>query len=185
MDVRDLRAEIDAWVSATYEGAVHADGGGQRLVYKVPTKQAALKIWAETDAAQHERHVREVSALARLDHPHLPRIVDPIAQIEISGEVLTFYLEQWLDAPSLRSYATALPFDPDRVRQLSRGWASAVVALHDADIVHRDISLGNVLAGVDSGYVIDLGLSKHLSRCCTPRSWCARWDFGACLEFPR
>jgi len=72
-------------------------------VYRIPAKSAALKIWVTSDLAQHERHVREVSALERIDHPHLPRIVAPVAQIEIQDQLLAFYLEQWLDAPSLKA----------------------------------------------------------------------------------
>ncbi len=54
-------------------------------MYHVPSESAALKIWVTADPLQHDRHVREVSALSRLDHPALPRVVAPIAQIEIDS----------------------------------------------------------------------------------------------------
>lgn len=157
-----MRASVDEWVSRWFPGATYADGGGQRLVYRVPAQAAALKIWVATDASQHERHVREVSALARLAHPNLPRVHAPITQIEIKDRLLAYYLEEWIDAPSLKSQLSTLPLSEAQFRQVGAALAAAVNALHEANIVHRDISLGNVLVGRDSSFVIDLGLAKHL-----------------------
>lgn len=131
-------------------------------MYHVPSESAALKIWVTADPLQHERHVREVSALSRLDHPALPRVVAPIAQIEIDSQVLAFYLEQWLDAPSLKSQLSQFPFEDQRGCGLGASIADALAALHAVDIVHRDVSLGNVLASPNAGYLTDLGLAKHL-----------------------
>ncbi|HEX6300594.1 MAG TPA: tyrosine-type recombinase/integrase [Acidimicrobiia bacterium] len=157
-----MRTSIDLWVRRSFEGSTFANGGGQRLVYHVPSESAALKIWVTADPLQHERHVREISALSRLDHPALPRVVAPIAQIEIDSQVLAFYLEQWLDAPSLKSQLSQFPFEDQRVRGLGASIADALAALHAVDIVHRDVSLGNVLASPNAGYLTDLGLAKHL-----------------------
>lgn len=162
MEIRDLRTQVDRWVSQRFAGGTFADGGGQRLVYRIPTKSAALKVWIATDAVQHERHVREVDALASIDHPNLPHVVAPVTRIDVEGQSLAFYLEQWLSAPSLRSQISDFPLAEDRFRPIALAAAEAVGMLHRANIVHRDMSLGNVLANHGSTYVIDLGLAKHL-----------------------
>lgn len=164
MDIRDFRRELDEWISRAFHGASYADGGGQRLVYKVAAEgeASALKIWLVTNSAQHERHVREVSALSMLQHPNLPRINAPIAQVEIQGQLMAFYQEQWLEAPSLKSQLGEFPLDEEVARAYAYGVAAALEALHEESIVHRDVSLGNILCGDDGVYLIDLGLAKHL-----------------------
>lgn len=162
-DIRDLRPEIDSWLGRVFSDAVFEHGGGQRLVYRLPSQNAALKVWIVSEPAQHERHVREVGALDRISSPHLPRIVAPIAQIELDGNPLAFYLEEWIEAPSIKAQMELLPMDPARLVRVARAVAGAIALLHAESIVHRDVSLGNVLAGDDTGYLIDLGLAKHLS----------------------
>lgn len=160
-DIADLRSNVDAWVARTYPGGTYFDRGGQRLIYRLANENAALKIWSAVPPDQHERHVREVSALAALDHQSLPGVVAYLSQVEIAGQQCTFYLEEWLDAPSLKSQGADLPLTRARFDIVAATTADAVRTLHEANIVHRDISFGNVLIGEDRGFVIDLGLAKH------------------------
>jgi serine/threonine protein kinase len=149
-------------VARTYPDGQYFDRGGQRLIYRLPNEVAALKIWPTVPPEQHQRHVREVSALASLDHPSLPRIVAMLSQVDIAGQQYTFYLEQWLDAPSLTSRLADLPLARAHFNAIAQSTTDAVSALHGANIVHRDISLGNVLTRQERWFVIDLGLAKHL-----------------------
>jgi len=66
----------------------------------------------------------------------------------------------YVPAPSLYEVVRACgPLPPDAVRWLAAGVAEALCAIHDADVVHRDLSPGNVLVTLDGPKVIDFGLA--------------------------
>lgn len=166
-DLTALRPALDDWVSANYPGGYFAAGGGQRLVYRVPRgeSESALKVWQVAGAVQHERHVREVSALARITHVGLPRVVHHLSQVELEGFLLAFYEEEWLDARSLgqRLESNELPLDTSESRTFLQSALDVLAALHREHIVHRDISPGNVLWDGSQAFLIDLGIAKHLN----------------------
>jgi serine/threonine protein kinase len=155
--------QVDEWVSDNFPGAEFIHEGGQRRVYHVSQPEpSALKIWPVSQSSQHERHVREVSALGRLRHEGLPRVVAHLSQVEICGRLYATYQEEWLEAPSLMKQLAELPLEPESFKILARTAIETLVHLHDEHIVHRDISLGNVLWDGERAYIIDLGLAKHL-----------------------
>lgn len=166
MDLATFRPLVDAWITRQFLGASFVAAGGQRLVYKVPTSTgpAALKVWPQTDVVQHERHVREVSALARLVHPGLATVRQHLSQVDLGGVVAAFYVEQWLDAQSMRLLLDGggLPLSGPDAKSFLCSSLEVLQALHAEDIVHRDISLGNVLWDGSQAFIIDLGLAKHL-----------------------
>lgn len=161
----DLRTDIEAWVQARHPDAQPITTGGQRVVFRVETPEAsALKVWIVDDAAQHQRHVREVSALDQLDHDGLPRVITPIYQVEIRETPVAMYQEEWLNAAAIGQQLPneSTPRDDATARSFLRSSVGALAALHDAHIVHRDVSINNVLWDGTQAFLIDLGLAKHL-----------------------
>lgn len=113
------------------------------------------------------RFAREIELLARLDHPHIVRIVD---HGEDEGQ--PYFVMPLLRGESLRTVlrqrppSATLPWaeGAELVRQLLR----ALEALHAAAIVHRDLKPANAMVTLvprlgPQLVLIDLGLATHHS----------------------
>jgi len=105
------------------------------------------------------RFARERDLLARLDHPHIARLLD--AGITASGEPFLILehvageaIDRWCarHAPDLRT----------RLRLLEQV-ADAVQAAHAQLIVHRDLKPNNILVDADGrAVVLDFGIARLL-----------------------
>ncbi|MEM9531673.1 MAG: serine/threonine-protein kinase [Pseudomonadota bacterium] len=109
------------------------------------------------------RFQSECEHLARLDHPHIVRLLDAgIAQSGVSYLVLQLVEGQTLDHWSAGSGASL------RQRmQLFAQLCEAVIHAHQNLVVHRDIKPANVLitqdgAGQIQAKLLDFGISRHL-----------------------
>src|SRR5690606_34957834 len=56
---------------------------------------------------------------------------------------------------------------PDALEQLASGTATALAAIHDVGIVHRDFKPGNVLMAPSGPKVIDFGIARALDATAT------------------
>ena len=144
--------------------------GGMGVVYAAydPTldRKVALKFLLQggsggapllaTEACA--RFSREAQALARLRHPNIVAIHDVgehegsvwLAMEYIDGEPLSAWLEQ------RHSWAEVL--------DVMTPVAQALLAAHDAGLVHRDIKPDNIMVGSDGRvHVMDLGLARALN----------------------
>jgi len=101
------------------------------------------------------RFHREIEALAAIRHPHIVRLLDAGAVDGRPYLVLELVAGRPLSRLRPRTRATAV----DLAWQLAR----AVVAVHAAAWMHRDIKLGNAIIG-PHGFLtlIDFGLAKHV-----------------------
>ncbi|MFH9263008.1 bifunctional serine/threonine-protein kinase/ABC transporter substrate-binding protein [Streptomyces sp. NPDC017546] len=146
-----------------YRTLVRLGAGGMGVVYLARTAGGALAavkvIRAEhaADPGFRARFRREAEAAARITGPW----VVPVLGADTEAR------EPWLatafvPGPSLAEVVGAggaLP--PPTVRALGSRLAEALVAVHEAGLIHRDVKPGNVLLGLDGPRLIDFGIARH------------------------
>ncbi|MFC5829871.1 serine/threonine protein kinase [Nonomuraea insulae] len=161
--ISELRAGDPASLGG-YELRGRLGEGGQGVVYlgvDDQGTQAAIK-WLRphlaSDEVAAERFVREAAAARR---------VAPfcIAQVLGTGvhEQRPYIASEYVDGPSLQqAVADEGPRTEAALHRLAVGTATALAAIHQAGIVHRDFSPANVLLGTEGPRVIDFGIAKAL-----------------------
>ncbi|GAB3169339.1 serine/threonine-protein kinase [Myceligenerans halotolerans] len=127
----------------------------------------AIKVLAENwshDLRVRERFVEEARLLWRLDDERLVRV----HTFDELPDGRPYAVLAWADGGSLRDRLESGRPDADQGLSLLAEIAAGVQVLHDAQIVHRDLTPGNVLfrsrqAGEQQVLVADLGLAKELA----------------------
>jgi serine/threonine protein kinase len=110
-----------------------------------------------TTAEAVARCLREGRIAARLHHPNAITVFDVVDEDNVPNLVMEYL-------PS-RSMASAIaddgPLAPDAAAAIGAQVATALAAAHDAGIVHRDITPGNILLGEDGSVKLtDFGISR-------------------------
>ena len=107
----------------------------------------------DADARRRFRH--ELAALRRVRGPHLVEVLDADVEADVPYLATRFVPGRRLDELVVEQG----PLEPGALRLLARGLADALATLHEAGVVHRDLTPGNVLVVDGSPQVIDLGLA--------------------------
>lgn len=144
--------------------------GGQKQVYAselegVPCVVKIVHI-PETPYADEvlERARREVELLSTVDSPNVVRVLSEAVEVGDRPEAIC-WVEERLDGSDLRDLTTEFPWPPDQVWSLLRGMADGLAACHELDVVHRDLSPGNVRRRADGRFVLmDPGFARHLTK---------------------
>lgn len=143
--------------------------GGMGMVYRARQTElggraVALKVLPRGSGHERRRFRREARALAGLHHPNL-------AEVYGSGEQdrWSYFAMQLVEGPTLRDVLEDAAADPGR-REESRkqivGWitdvASALAAVHEQGLVHRDVKPSNIVIEARSGraVLVDFGLVR-------------------------
>lgn len=147
--------------------------GGMGIVYEARQssldRRVALKVLAHevaTSPTQLARFHREARTLARLDHPHIVRVLDVgqnagrhwLAMEFIDGESLDHRLAGLRDAGGHSGASRRA------LVETIADIADALQHVHDAGILHRDVKPSNVLLHRDGRALLsDFGLARDTS----------------------
>ncbi|MFA1541534.1 protein kinase domain-containing protein [Actinomadura monticuli] len=127
-------------------------GSGQRVAVKL------LHADFGRDARARTAFDRELAAVRRVAPFCTARVLAATADDEIPHIVT-----EYVDGPSLKDLiAEKGVASPDEQVRLAIGTATALAAIHEAGVVHRDFKPANVLLGPDGPKVIDFGIARPL-----------------------
>jgi len=140
--------------------------GGMGTVYRVlderDRSRKALKVLHShllDEPGGLDRFRREAELLSRIRHPAVP-----LLHAWGTSEGEAFYVSELIDGTDLRSEVRRRgPFAPPDAVDVTARIADALVAAHEAGIVHRDIKPHNVVIGRDgSVHLVDFGIARSL-----------------------
>ncbi|MGJ6961520.1 protein kinase domain-containing protein [Streptosporangium sp. G11] len=143
--------------------------GGQGTVYLGVSATGArvavklLRADLTQDEEAMERFVREVSTTQRVAPFCTAAVIDTGVD-----QHRPYIISEYIDGPTLDAVvATEGPREGASLHRLAIGTVTALVAIHQAGIVHRDFKPSNVLLASDGPRVIDFGIAKALDRTST------------------
>jgi serine/threonine protein kinase len=152
--------EINGWRLIERIGA-----GGMGEVWRARHARlgvGALKLLREELLADREarsRFRREAMTLQRIQGLCTGRVLD----VEVKGSS-PYIVTEYVAGPTLRAHiAQDGPITDDNVLQaFALGLADALVAVHDAGVVHRDLTATNVLMANTGPKVVDFGIARYV-----------------------
>ncbi|HZO54707.1 MAG TPA: serine/threonine-protein kinase [Bryobacteraceae bacterium] len=133
------------------------------------TKTAAIKFvrvsaWS---AGSRERFLAEREILARLEHPHIARLLDGGVVGEGEGPLagMPYLVMEFVEGVPITEYCdTHKPSIAERV-DLFRKVCEGVHAAHQNLVIHRDLKPANILVTHDGlPKLVDFGIAKTLDR---------------------
>ncbi|MBB5075033.1 protein kinase domain-containing protein [Nonomuraea endophytica] len=139
--------------------------GGQGVVY-LATDPAGTEVavkWLRSelagDAVSIERFMREVQVAEQV----APFCTATVLAKGVENE-RPYIVSEFIDGPSLhRIVQEQGPRAGSALHRLAIGTATALAAIHQAGIVHRDFKPANVIIGSDGPRVIDFGIARALN----------------------
>ena len=138
--------------------------GGQGVVYLGENPSGGqfaikwLRAGLADDLGGWDRFRREVAAAQRVAAFCTAQIVETGIEQD-----RPYIVSEYIDGPSLqRLVASSGPRTGSGLHRLAVGTATALAAIHQAGIVHRDFKPGNVLMAADGPCVIDFGIARAL-----------------------
>ncbi|MEV0996222.1 serine/threonine-protein kinase [Nonomuraea sp. NPDC050202] len=134
-------------------GVVHLglDGEGREVAIKV------LHPHVAADLKARDRLTREVETMRRVRSPFVAEVIDA----ELVGSQ-PYVVTRFAPGRTLEDTVLAEgPLEARQVIQLAQGLCRALVAIHAADVIHRDFKPSNVMLVDERPLVIDFGIA-HL-----------------------
>lgn len=145
---------------AGYWLAARLGAGGQGVVYEAydgaGVRYALKTLHRGAERVHQERFAREAETARRVAAFCTARILDS----GVDGDV-AYLVSEYVSGPTLASRVRAHgPMESGSVLRLATGVATALAAIHQAGVLHRDLKPGNVLLGPDGPRIIDFGIAR-------------------------
>ena len=147
-----------------YEVLALIGAGGMGEVYRARDtklgRSVAVKVLPEavaTDPDSRARFLREATALAALNHPHIATL----HEMDTSGE-RPFLVMELVEGETLAARLERGPLVLSEALSTAIQIAEALAVAHRAGIVHRDLKPGNVMMTKTGAKVLDFGLAKTI-----------------------
>ncbi|HET7434305.1 MAG TPA: serine/threonine-protein kinase [Thermoanaerobaculia bacterium] len=144
-----------------YRVLQHLGRGGSSDVYlaedTVVKRKVALKVLRRRDADDRDmRHFdRELRCASLLNHPNIVTVFDVGFEDE-----LHYIASEYVEGDTLRQRMARGAMPVEEIVDVGIGVASALVAAHEAWIIHRDVKPENVMLRRDRGVkVLDFGVA--------------------------
>lgn len=127
-----------------------ADGYVQRVALKL------LRLGVR-DPVEQERFRRERRILARLEHPHIARLLDG----GFTSDGVPWFALDYIDGEPLVAWCDARRLDVDARLRLFDDIGAAVAHAHRALVVHRDLKPANILVDAEGrAHLLDFGIAR-------------------------
>lgn len=143
--------------------------GGYGVVYLAegPSGRVAVKLLQTAlTRVERERFGREAQAAKQVARFCTAQVLDA----DTDGD-RPYIVSEYVPGPAVSELVRARgPLTGGQLDRLAIGMATALVAIHQAHIVHRDFKPANVLMGPDGPRVIDFGIARMLDAAATVTS---------------
>jgi len=138
--------------------------GGMGVVYLArdasdqPVAVKVLRQGIPAEATARRRLAREVDTMRRVHSPYVAEVIDADAEGSPPYIVTRFVEGRTLD----EVVAADGPLSGAALATLAQGLTAALVAIHSAGVVHRDLKPGNVMLVDGQPVVIDFGIAQAM-----------------------
>jgi protein kinase-like protein len=136
--------------------------GGMGVVFLARDRKhrtVALKVLRATvanDPTARRRLAREVETMQRVRNPNVAEVIDA----DLEGD-MPYIVTRFVPGRTLDDVVTQDgPLRGAALARLASGLAEALVAVHAAGVVHRDVKPGNVMMFQGNPVVIDFGIAQ-------------------------